>query len=75
MVRAIGVPSNVSGNCSSLRQSTLTQPAKSPPAAAAAPKRKNRTSTLDAKSDDYTHSLFLKTHLAIKVLSLYALGD
>jgi len=58
MVRAIGLPSNVSGNCPSLHQSTLTQPARSPPpAAAATPKRKNRTSTLDVESDDYTDSL------------------
>jgi len=56
LVRATGVPSNVSGN-RSLHQSTLTQPAKSPPAAAAAPKRKNRTSTVDVESDDYTDSL------------------
>jgi len=60
-VRATGVPGNVSGNCQSPGswcQSTLTQPARSPPpVAAAAPKRKNRTSTLDAESDDYTDSL------------------
>jgi len=59
-VRAIVVSINVSGNCQSpsLHQSTLTQLARSPPpVAAAAPKRKNRTSTLDAESDDYTDSL------------------
>ncbi len=58
MVRAIGVPSNVSSNCPGLRQFTLTQLARSPPTVAAAtPKRKNRTSTLDAESDDYTDFL------------------
>jgi len=60
-VRATGVPGNVSSNHqspSSLHQSTLTQPARSPPpVAAAAAKRKNRTSTSDSESDDYTDSL------------------
>jgi len=56
-VRATGVPRNVSSNhqSPSLHQSTSTQAARSPPpVAAAAPKRKNRTSTLDAGSDEYT---------------------
>jgi len=59
-VRATGVPGNVSSNCQSpsLCQSTLTQLARSPPpVAAATSKRKNRTSTLDAESDNYTDSL------------------
>jgi len=64
-VRATGVPSNVSGNVSGNHQSsggfcqsTLTQPARSPPpVAAVAAKKKSRASTLDAESDDYTDSL------------------
>ncbi len=55
MVRAIGLPCNVSGNCPRLHQSTSTQLARSPPpTGAVVPKRKNRTSTLDVESDDYT---------------------
>jgi len=59
-----GAGCHISGNHQSsggsgggLHQATLTQASRSPPVAAATYRKKNRTSTADVESDDYTDSL------------------